>query len=168
MASNFQKVVDFNTQFGVLESPVLTPKTDIIENDPKQVEFCLKLIREEMGELEQAVKDKNYIEMIDALSDLLYVIYGAGCRIGMDMDKAFSLVHENNMTKLCTSEEEAIKTVQYYIDNKETLGYDSPTYRKAPNNIHYVVYNESTKKILKSINWKSVNLSVMVRVDLSV
>ena len=159
MSTNFEKVVDFNCQFGVLQSPILIPKPDMIKTDSQQVEFFLKLIREEMKELEEAVKCNDYVEMVDALADILYVVYGAGCRIGMDMDKAFALVHENNMSKLCSTEEEAIKTVQYYFDNKEKLGYDTPAYRRAPDNIHWVVYNESTKKILKSIKWKQVDLS---------
>ena len=159
MATNFEKVVDFNTQFGVLKSDTLVPKPDIIQKDSQQVEFCLKLIREEMKELEQAVKDNDYVEMVDALADILYVVYGAGCRIGMNMDKVFDLVHENNMSKLCSTEKEAKETVEYYLDNKGKLGYDTPSYRLAPDNVHWVVFNESTKKILKSINWKPVDLS---------
>lgn len=162
MTTNFQKVVDFNTQFGVIPSSNLIPKPDIILTDPKQVEFCLKLIREEVKELEQAVKDGNYVEMVDALADILYVVYGAGCRIGMDMDKVFAVVHENNMSKLCSTEEEAKQTVQYYLKNKETLGYDTPAYRQAPDGIHWVVYNQSTKKILKSISWKPVDLTPLI------
>ena len=57
------------------------------------------------------------------------------------------------------TEEEAKETVKYYVDNKEKLGYDSPAHRKAPDNEHWVVYNQSTKKVLKSINWKPVDLS---------
>jgi len=53
MQTDFQKVVDFNVQFGVLESKTLKPKLDIFDKDPKQVEFCMKLIREEMKELER-------------------------------------------------------------------------------------------------------------------
>ena len=163
MSTNFEKVVDFNTQFGVLASSKLTPNPDIIEKDPQLVEFCLKLIREEMKELEQAVKDKNYVETVDALADILYVVYGASCRIGIDMDKVFALVHENNMSKLCNSEQEAHETVKYYMDNKEKFGYDTPTYRKAPDNVHWVVYNQTTKKVLKSINWKPVDLTSMCK-----
>ena len=159
MATNFEKVVDFNTQFGVLQSSTLTPKLDVLEKDPQLVEFCLKLIREEMKELEQAVKDKNYIETVDALADILYVTYGCAARIGNSMDKTFALVHDNNMSKLCKSEQEAQETVKYYTDNKEKFGYDSPAYRKAPDNVHWVVYNQSTKKVLKSINWKPVDLT---------
>lgn len=157
--SNFQKVVDFNFNFGVLESRTLVPKPDIITKDPQQVEFCLKLIREEMKELEQAVKDNDYIETVDALMDILYVVNGMAARIGVDADAAFDLVHVNNMSKLCRTEEDAQESVKFYIDNKEKLGYDSPAYRKAPDNVHWVVFNQSTKKILKSIKWQAVDLS---------
>ena len=160
--TNFEKVINFNYQFGIsqIKSPnELSPKRDIFDKDPKQVEFCLKLIREEMKELEEAVKAKDYVETVDALSDILYVVYGMANRIGVDIDKAFDLVHTNNLSKLCRTEEEARQTVKYYIDNKNTTGYDSPDYRQAPDNKHWVVYNKSTNKVLKSIMWKSVDLS---------
>jgi len=159
MTSNFEKVVDFNHEFGVLPSKNLTPKKDIFDKDPNQVEFCLKLIREECKELEQAVKEKDYVETVDALADILYVVYGMGARIGLNLDNAFTLVHENNMSKLCKTEEEAKRSVEYYQQNKEKFGYDSPAYRKAPDDVHWVVYNQSTKKVLKSIEWKSVDLT---------
>lgn len=158
MSTNFEKVVDFNTQFGVIQSNDLVPNPVILEQDPNTVEFCLKLIREEARETEDAVKNKDFIEAIDGLVDQLYVIYGAMSRFGVNADDAFNLVHENNMSKLCKTEEEAQRSVQYYIDNKEKLGYDTPTYRQAPDQIHWVVYNQSTKKVLKSIEWKPVDL----------
>ena len=71
------------------------------------------------------------------------------------MDKAFNIVHESNMSKLCTSEEEAINTVQWYKDNNTV--YDSPNFKKSKNNKYWIVYNESTGKILKSINYNKVD-----------
>ena len=165
MISNFRKVVEFNTQFGVLQTDTLIPKPEILKQDPATVEFCLKLIREEMRELEDAVKDDNIIETVDAIGDILYVVYGMAARIGIDADYAFKLIHENNMSKLCKSEEEAIRSVAYYVENKNTLGYDSPAYRKAVDNIHWVVYNQSTKKVLKSIEWKPVDLTSVLSRD---
>ena len=161
--TNFENVVDFNLNFGVLQNSTLKHKPNIFDEDPKQVEFCLSLIREEMKELEQAVKDKDYVETVDALADILYVVYGMGARIGINLDQAFEMVHQNNISKLCKSEQEAIDSVNFYIQNKEKLGYDSPSYRKAPDNIHWVVYNQSTKKILKSIQWKPVDLSYVLQ-----
>lgn len=157
--SYFQKVVEFNKLFGVLDSSDMEPKCDILEKDPKTVEFCLKLIREENKELEQAVKDNDFVEVIDAIADSIYVLLGMSARLGVNMDDAFRLVHENNMSKLCKTEEEAQRSVKYYESNKEKLGYDTPAYRRAVDDIHWVVYNESTKKILKSIEWVPVDLT---------
>jgi len=158
--SNFDKVKNFNTQFGVKLHHESQP--DIFTKEPNNVEFAMKLIREEVKELEQAVREHDYVETADALADILYVVYGMGCRIGLDMDKIFNIVHENNMSKLCSTEEEAKLSVKYYIENKEKLGYDSPNYRLAEDGIHYVVYNESTKKVLKSIKWQPVDLTYIL------
>ena len=156
--TNFEKVVDFNRQFGVLKDDTLNAKTEIIKENPGEVEACLKLIREEVRELEDAVKDNDFVETVDALTDILYVVYGMGARIGVDMDKALSLVHDNNMSKLCDTEEEAIASVKYYEINKEKYKYEFPAYKLAPDGKHFVVYNKSPPKVLKSIKWKPVDL----------
>lgn len=170
--TNFQSVVDFNTQFGVLEGE-LKPKIDIIKSDPAQVEFCLKLIREEMRELEDAVKDNDYVEMIDALADILYVVYGMGACVGMDMDKAFALVHANNMSKLCATEEEAQRSVEHYNkldaeatrDTAQGVLYPmfNAAYRRAPNGVDWVVFNQATKKILKRCDYVPVDLTPLIQ-----
>ena len=51
-------------------------------------------------ELEEAIKEKNLIEVADALTDILYVTYGAGTAFGIDLDKCFDEVHNSNMSKL--------------------------------------------------------------------
>lgn len=161
--SNFQKVIDFNKQFGVTtnDEPVL----DIFDKDPSLIKYRLSLIDEEVKELHESVQNKDFIETVDALADILYVVYGFGCSIGVEMDEIFKLVHDNNMSKLCSSEEEAKQTVAYYLDNQKKLGYDSPSYRKAPDDKHWVVFNKSTNKVLKSINWKQVNLKNIIKID---
>ena len=163
MASNFEMVVDFNTQFGVLQPGELKPKSDILEKDPATVQRCMKLVREEMAELEKAVIEKDFVETVDALADIIFVAHGMSCGIGVNMDDVFNIVYKSNMSKLCKNEDEAKETVKYYIDNKEKLGYDSPTYRKAPDNINWVVYNESTKKVLKSIYFNPPDLSYLLK-----
>ena len=158
--TNFEKVVDFNTQFGVKIHSTHQPK--IFDTEPNNVEFAMKLIREEMKELEEAVKNKDYIETVDALADILYVVYGMGTRIGVNMDKVFDIVHQNNMSKLCLTEEDAKASVNYYLMNQEKFGYDSPAYRLADDGKHYIVYNQNTKKVLKSIKWEPVDLSFVL------
>lgn len=151
MKSHFQKVLDFNKAFGVETHH--TKNNNIFDNNSKLINYRLSLINEEVEELRQAVKDRNLIEIVDALADIEYVVLGAYTALGIDADKAFDIVHSSNMSKLCVNEEEAKKTVEYYIANKEKLGYDSPKYRLSDDKVHYVVYNESTSKILKSINY---------------
>lgn len=60
----------------------------------------VRLIREELKELEEAILYKDIVEVADALTDLLYVIYGAGHTFGLDLNKTFEEVHNSNMTKL--------------------------------------------------------------------
>jgi predicted HAD superfamily Cof-like phosphohydrolase len=161
--TNFEKVVDFNTQFGVKIHSTHQP--EIFDAEPNNVEFAMKLIREEMKELEEAVKTKDYVETVDALADILYVVYGMGTRIGVNMDQVFDVVHQNNMSKLCSTEEDAKASVEYYLANKDKLGYDSPAYRLAEDGKHYVVYNQTTKKVLKSIKWQPVDLSFVMKTN---
>ena len=92
--SNFEKVKNFMTTYGqeVKESASF-PDENIIK-------LRLKLIKEELEELEQALNDKNLLEVADALTDLLYVTYGAGHSFGIDLDACFEEVQRSNMSKL--------------------------------------------------------------------
>ena len=152
--TNYEKVLDFNKAFGVTTNQL--PKYDLYDQDPKLVDYRLKLIEEEVNEFKESIVKKDFTESIDALSDILYVVYGAFTAFGVHADKAFDLVQQSNMSKLCKSEDEAIATVKAYESDDR---YDTPTYRLADDGIHYVVYNESTKKILKSINYIPVNFT---------
>ena len=60
----------------------------------------VSLIEEELDELKQAIKDNNINEVADALTDILYVTYGAGHAFGIDLDKCFNEVQNSNMSKL--------------------------------------------------------------------
>ena len=60
----------------------------------------VNLIEEELNELKEAIKNKDFKETIDALTDILYVTYGAGHAFGVNLDKCFSEVQKSNMSKL--------------------------------------------------------------------
>ena len=92
--SNFEKVKTFMTIYGqeVKESASF-PDENIIK-------LRLKLIKEELEELEQALNDKNLLEVADALTDILYVTYGAGHSFGINLDACFEEVQRSNMSKL--------------------------------------------------------------------
>jgi predicted HAD superfamily Cof-like phosphohydrolase len=158
--SNFQKILEFNKAFGVASHE--KPQLDIFDKDPKLIDYRLSLILEEVKELQESIEQKDFIECVDALADIMYVTLGAFTAIGIDADQAFDLVHKSNMSKLCCSEEEAKQTVQWYKEN-ESHRYDSPNYRKSEDNIHWVVYNENTKKILKNINYLPVKFDSLLQ-----
>jgi|TARA_B110000881_G_C18077117_1_gene271765 predicted HAD superfamily Cof-like phosphohydrolase len=92
--SNFQSVKNFMQTFGqeVKNKPEFP-------ND-KIVRLRSDLIKEEFEELNQAIKDKDIKEVADALTDILYVTYGAGHAFGIDLDKCFNEVQQSNMSKL--------------------------------------------------------------------
>ena len=160
--TNFGMVKDFNTTANsdrIREKP--TPA--IFDDKPASaiIESALKLIREEVTELEDAVKAKNLTDTRDALADILYVVYGMAFRLGIDADADFKLVHESNMSKFCKSEEMASATVALYKVSFK-LGespYPSPAYKYEPESNLWIVYEETTGKILKSAIYKPVDLS---------
>ncbi len=147
--TNFEKVQEFNNAFDV--STHNTPQPNIFEADPKLVDLRLSLIQEEVRELTEAIANKDFVEVVDALADILYVVYGAGDSFGVPLDTAFDIVHKSNMSKLCADEETAIQSVAWYKANEKR--YDSPAYRKSKCGSYYIVYNESTNKVLKSIKY---------------
>ena len=92
--SNFDDVKTFMKTFGqIVRSKPQFP-------DEKTVKLRYDLIKEELDELEEAMKTKNLKEIADALTDILYVTYGAGCAYGIDLDKCFKEVQRANMSKL--------------------------------------------------------------------
>ena len=68
--------------------------------DDKTMKLRFDLIQEELNELKDAMETKNLKEIADALTDILYVTYGAGCAYGIDLDECFKEVQRANMSKL--------------------------------------------------------------------
>jgi len=92
--SNFEEVKKFMETFGqrVRTKPQFP--------DEKTMKLRFDLIKEELNELEEAMKTKNLKEIADALTDILYVTYGAGYAYGINLDKCFKEVQRANMSKL--------------------------------------------------------------------
>ena len=92
--SNFTDVKTFMETFGQMV------RTKPRFPDEKTMQLRYELIKEELNELEQAMKTKNLKEIADALTDILYVTYGAGYAYGINLDKCFKEVQRANMSKL--------------------------------------------------------------------
>ena len=92
--SNFNKVKTFMETFGQEVKTKPSFSTDKINN------LRYDLIKEELEELKEAMENKDLLEVADALTDILYVTYGAGHAFGIDLDKCFEEVQNSNMSKL--------------------------------------------------------------------
>ena len=92
--TNFQKVKIFMQTFGqeIKSNPSFSTE--------KINDLRYNLIKEELDELKQAMKNKDLLEVADSLTDILYVTYGAGIAFGIDLDKCFEEVQNSNMSKL--------------------------------------------------------------------
>ena len=91
------------------------------------------------------------------IHDYLYIF---SYLFGFDLDATFNMVHDSNMSKLAETEDIAKQTVEWYKKNETR--YDSPAYRLSPVKVNgeerWVIYNQSTGKALKSINYHAVDL----------
>ena len=92
--SNFNKVKTFMNTYGQEVKEIAT----FPEN--KIVQLRIDLIEEVLNELKEAVKNNDIVEVADALTDILYVTYGAGHSFGVDLDKCFDEVQRSNMSIL--------------------------------------------------------------------
>jgi predicted HAD superfamily Cof-like phosphohydrolase len=139
----------FNSTFGKPNN-----YTPIVPNDKKLTDFVVSFIREETDELEQAIKDRDIVEVLDAICDLLYVAVGNASMVFGLKDKlvpAYAEVQASNMSKSCVSEEEAKATVE-----ERSKEHGECYYRQVGD--RYVVYRKSDDKVMKSINYFAPNL----------
>ena len=141
-------VADFHETFKhpILRQPAI-PSED-------RCKLRVPLIAEELRELEAAIRDNDIVEVADALCDIQYVLSGAILEFGLaDKFKAlFEEVQRSNMSKACSSEEEARKTVDHYMQKDGTECY----YRQEGEK--WLVYRKSDNKTIKSVGYSPANL----------
>ena len=92
--TNFEKAKQFMKIFGqeVKENPAL-PESNLAD-------LRVELIEEELDELKEGLENQDLVEIADALTDILYVVYGAGAAFGIDLDACYQEVHRSNLSKL--------------------------------------------------------------------
>ena len=144
------EVEEFNEVMGKSYQNRTTPTID-----PKDADFVINFIQEELDELKVAVKEKNIIEIFDALLDITYVGLGNGALVFGLKDKmldGYAEVQASNMSKICNTIAEAEETVKLRSEQQgEPCHYEE-------SNGKYVVYRTSDNKVMKSINYFKPNL----------
>eukprot|EP00940_MAST-03C_sp_MAST-3C-sp2_P000946 g946.t1 len=119
----------------------------------------VSLIEEELGELRDAIKENDLIEVADALCDIQYVLSGAVCEFGMAsvFKDMFEEVHRSNMSKMCRSDAEVQATLKHYRENKGMEGYVSRVSEG-----EFLVRRKSDNKVLKSVNYSPASLKPFI------
>lgn len=145
---SLNQVAQFHQTFG---APILAqPTIPAIE----RCNLRVSLLEEELDELKEAIAANDLVEIADALCDLQYVLSGAVLEFGMG-DKfveLFNEVQRSNMSKACSSLEEAEYTVKFYQDKDGTEAEI-----KEENGV-WKVYRTADNKVLKSINYSPADL----------
>ena len=119
---NSEMVKEFMTVFGQnFQTKPDWPKSE------SEINMRLRLVDEEVGELRDAINDRDIVEVADALADILYIVYGTANTFGIDIDACMKEVHRSNMTKL-----DKDGKVQYRDDGKILKGeqYEEPNLLK--------------------------------------
>lgn len=141
-------VAEFHKTF---KHPIVAEPSIPAENRCK---LRVALIDEELKELEVAILEKDIVGVADALCDIQYVLSGAILEFGLGDKFAalFEEVQRSNMSKACTSEEDAIATVEYYLKKDGTECY----YKQEDGK--WLVYRKADNKTIKSIRYSPADL----------
>lgn len=150
---SLQMVAEFHRTF---KHPVL-PEPTI--PDEKRCRLRVELLAEELKELEQSIQEKDIVGIADALCDLQYVLSGAVLEFGLaEKFKAlFEEVQRSNMSKACSSEEEAKATVAYYRQRDNTECY------YLQEGEHWLVYRTADNKTIKSTGYSPADLASILQ-----
>ncbi|KPM48849.1 nucleoside triphosphate pyrophosphohydrolase family protein [Jiulongibacter sediminis] len=144
---SLSQVADFHRTFHhpILEKPEIPSK--------QRCDLRVELISEELKELQEAIDDKDIVEIADALCDIQYVLSGAILEFGLGdkFKELFDEVQRSNMSKACKNEEEAQATVKHYEAKGTTCFYKKDGDK-------YLVFREGDHKTLKSVNYSPANL----------
>lgn len=148
-AQSLTMVSEFHTLF---DAPILSePQIPSLD----RANLRVSLIQEELNELKDALANNDLTEVVDALTDLQYVLSGSILEFGLGdrFANVFAEVHRSNMSKACHSLQEAEATVEYYKTEKSTESYIVPKWDQ------YLVLRKEDNKVLKSINYSPADIN---------
>ena len=152
MNQYIRSVAEFHETFKapILETPQIPSK--------ERCDLRVSLLQEELNELKEAIAEGNLTEIADALADIQYVLSGAVLEFGLKdkFDDLFAEVQRSNMSKACSTMQEAIATLSHYKQKDGTEG----RYEKVGDK--WVVYRNSDDKVLKSVEYSPARLGEII------
>jgi predicted HAD superfamily Cof-like phosphohydrolase len=143
-----KKVKKFHKTFNqpILENPQIPSK--------ERCNLRVSLLEEELGEFKEAIERGDMVEVLDSLTDLMYVLNGAIIEFGLSdiFDQSFKEVQRSNMSKACNDLDEVNQTMKFYGDRDGVESYSVSSGDK------YIVYRKGDNKVLKSVNYSPADL----------
>lgn len=126
---------------------------------PAIAELRVRLLEEEVKELREAIAAGDLLEVLDAFTDIRYVLEGAILAFGMQdiAEEAFDRVHDSNMLKVCKDMDTAVRTVQKYSNSVPAVN----TFITREGD-YYVVKRTEDNKVLKSVDWQQQDLKSLL------
>lgn len=144
--NHIEKVREFHKAFGV-EDNIRTLQAAVNR---------LTLLQEELDEFQESFKERDWTGVLDALVDLQYILSGTVLKLGFDkvFEEAFNRVHNANMDKLCSTNEEILESVQSYLSKGiDVWGCYVPEQDK------WAIRRNPDQKVLKRKGWTAPDLS---------
>ena len=145
-------VEEFHKTFNapVLETPQIPSK--------ERCNLRINLMQEELNEIKEAIENNDFVEISDGLCDLMYVLVGSILEFGLKdkFNELFNEVQRSNMSKACTSHQEALETLSHYKQKDGTEG------RYEEVNGKYIVYRSVDNKVLKSVGYSPASLQDII------
>ena len=111
-------------------------------------------------DLKSAFDQKDIMAIAVQFLKIIQTTYEAAAVLGVDLDEAFRLVHDSNMTKACVDEAQARETLENY--QKDLSVYKDPAFRRSQDGKYWIIYDRSTGKTLKNKYYKAVDLRPLV------
>ena len=187
MKTNQECVLEFTDAFNMFKTEYGKYSRELLVNNPKTSKLRYDLIHEEYTELLDALKDKDFIEVIDALTDILYVTYGAGVALGIDLDKSFPSIsmkyrrkefienktHFENIVGAYTLNSEEIKKTIFNECRESELNSITVFTKTLDRDIellHDILINfnktDQLEEVLNKINYKIYSIGVLLKINL--
>ena len=187
MKTNQECVLEFTDAFNMFKTPYGDYSLDLLKSNPKTSKLRYDLIKEEYTELMDAFNEENFVEIIDALTDILYVTYGAGIALGINLDESFpdaikrfrrkdfniNQTHFENVGGSYKLDPTTIKKNIFDRDNfselnsvrvfANTIIRDVELLRKI---LIDFTDHEKLEEVLNKINYKVYSIGVLLRINL--